>query len=72
VAVAEGLALRLGGGASGHRPPLSRPIKQLKHRMGVTLLERSSRKVVLTEAGEMLFHEGREALDAMAALGWSW
>jgi len=40
--------------------------------MGVTLLERSSRKVVLTEAGEMLFHEGREALDAMAALGWSW
>lgn len=49
------------------QPPLSRAIKQLEHRLGVSLFERTSRKVVLTPAGEVLLHEGQKALDALAA-----
>lgn len=68
VAVAEELnfgraATRLGIA----QPPLSRTIQQLERRMGVTLLERTSRQVTLTPAGEVLLHEGRKALTAMTA-----
>jgi DNA-binding transcriptional LysR family regulator len=49
------------------QPPLSRAIKQLEHRLGVELFERTSRKVVLTAAGEVLLHEGQKALDALNA-----
>jgi DNA-binding transcriptional LysR family regulator len=68
VAVAEELhfgraAQRLGIA----QPPLSRAIGQLERRMGVTLIERTSRTARLTAAGEVLLHEGRTALDAVAA-----
>src|SRR4051812_50206674 len=49
------------------QPPLSRAIQRLERRLGVTLLERSSRAVGLTEAGSVLLTEGRAALDALAA-----
>jgi LysR family transcriptional regulator, benzoate and cis,cis-muconate-responsive activator of ben and cat genes len=49
------------------QPPLSRAISQLERRLGVVLLERSSRKVALTEAGSMLLAEGRKALAALSA-----
>jgi LysR family transcriptional regulator, benzoate and cis,cis-muconate-responsive activator of ben and cat genes len=49
------------------QPPLSRAIKQVEQRLGVTLLERTSRHVTLTLAGEILLHEARKALDAVAA-----
>jgi DNA-binding transcriptional LysR family regulator len=49
------------------QPPLSRAIRQLERRMGVTLFERTSRAVRLTPAGEVLLSEGRHVLDAMAA-----
>jgi DNA-binding transcriptional LysR family regulator len=49
------------------QPPLSRAIRQLEQRLGVELLIRNSRGVRLTEAGEVLLHEGRKALDGVAA-----
>ena len=68
VAVAEELhfgraAERLGMA----QPPLSRAIRQLEQRLEVELLIRNSRGVRLTEAGEVLLHEGRKALDAVGA-----
>lgn len=49
------------------QPPLSRTITQLERRLGVTLLERTSRKATLTEAGSVLLAEGRTILAAVAA-----
>ncbi|MEV4695206.1 LysR family transcriptional regulator [Micromonospora echinospora] len=49
------------------QPPLSRAIRQLERRLGVTLLERDSRSVALTAAGSVLLREGRAALDAVDA-----
>ncbi|AGL16335.1 LysR family transcriptional regulator [Actinoplanes sp. N902-109] len=67
VAVAEELhfgraARRLGIA----QPPLSRAIRLLERRMGCALLERTSRDVRLTAAGEVLLAEGRSALGAVA------
>jgi DNA-binding transcriptional LysR family regulator len=49
------------------QPALSKAIRQLERRLGVTLLERTSRAVALTEAGRVLTHEARVALDAVSA-----
>ena len=49
------------------QPPLSRAISQLERRIGVTLVERTSRSARLTPAGEVLLREGRAVLEAVTA-----
>lgn len=49
------------------QPALSKAIRQLERRLGVTLFERSSRAVALTQAGQVLATEARYALDAVSA-----
>jgi DNA-binding transcriptional LysR family regulator len=68
VAVAEELnftraAERLGIAS----PALSRAIAGLEAQLGVRLLERSTRRVELTEAGRVLLAQSRPALDALDA-----
>jgi DNA-binding transcriptional LysR family regulator len=68
IAVAEELHFGRAAGKLGiAQPPLSRAIRQLERRMGVTLIERASRAARLTPAGEVLAREGRAALEAVAA-----
>lgn len=68
IAVAEELnftraAARLGMA----QPPLSAAIGKLERKLGVTLLERTSRRVTLTPAGAMLLAEGRSAVEGVGA-----
>ncbi|WP_121703060.1 LysR family transcriptional regulator [Streptomyces sp. BBFR25] len=68
VAVAEELHFgRAAAGLAIAQPALSKAIRRLESRLGVRLLERSSRHVALTAAGETLLHHGRHALNAVAA-----
>ncbi|EIV92382.1 LysR family transcriptional regulator [Frankia sp. QA3] len=49
------------------QPALSRTIRRLEQRIGVALVERTTRRVALTPAGEVLAREARVALDAVTA-----
>lgn len=70
LAVAEDLHFRRAAERLGiAQPPLSRAVTRLERRLGVRLLERTSQKVSLTAAGEVLLHEGRKALAALEAAG---
>ena len=48
-------------------PALSRTVAQLEAQLGVRLLERSTRRVALTEAGSVLLDQAQVALDALDA-----
>ena len=49
------------------QPPLSRAIRNLERQLGVALLERTTRQVRLTAAGEVLLRDARTALEAVTA-----
>ena len=49
------------------QPPLSRAISRLERRMGVRLLERTSRRVALTDAGSTFLTDSRQLLEAVDA-----
>jgi DNA-binding transcriptional LysR family regulator len=49
------------------QPALSKAVRQLERRLGVTLFERTSRAVALTDAGRVLSREARVALEAVSA-----
>ncbi|HEX6520719.1 MAG TPA: LysR substrate-binding domain-containing protein [Streptosporangiaceae bacterium] len=51
------------------QPPLSRAIRELERQLGVALLERTTRQVRLTAAGEVLLRDARTALAAVSAAG---
>ncbi len=68
VALAEELhfgraAVRLGV----TQPPLSRAIRQMERRLDVTLFHRTSQRVTLTAAGEVLLAESHHILEAITA-----
>ncbi|HEU4562340.1 MAG TPA: LysR family transcriptional regulator [Longimicrobium sp.] len=68
VAVVEAQGFRAAGrhlGVSG--TALSKALRQLEQRLGVTLLLRTTRSVRLTEAGERFYAASRQALDALRA-----
>ncbi len=46
------------------QPPVSLAIKELEEELGVTLLERTSRRIVLTKAGEDALRDARAVLAA--------
>ena len=48
------------------QPPLSRAIRDLERQLDVQLLVRTSRRVALTAAGQVLLDDARIALDAVA------
>jgi DNA-binding transcriptional LysR family regulator len=68
VAVVDAKGFRAAGrqlGVSG--TALSKALRQLEQRLGVTLLLRTTRSVRLTEAGERFYAASRQALDALRA-----
>ncbi|UMO99776.1 LysR family transcriptional regulator [Amycolatopsis sp. EV170708-02-1] len=68
VAVAEELHFgRAAERLSMAQPPLSRAIRDLERRLDVRLLERTTRQVTLTTAGEVFLRDARTALEAVAA-----
>ncbi|UIR21963.1 LysR substrate-binding domain-containing protein [Streptomyces spinosirectus] len=70
VAVAEELHFGRAANRLGMaQPPLSRAIREIERQLGVTLLERTTRRVALTAAGEVLLRDARTALAAVTAAG---
>ncbi len=67
LAVAETLNFRRASERVGvAQPALSRSVRQLEEQLGLTLFERSTRHVVLTPAGEVLYRDGAEAMQRLS------
>jgi DNA-binding transcriptional LysR family regulator len=69
IAVAEELSFTRAAQRLGMaQPPLSAAIGKLERKLGVRLLDRTSRRVLLTAAGAMLLAEGRPAVENLGAV----
>lgn len=67
LAVGETLSFRKAAEKLGiAQPALSRSIRDLELQLGFTLFERSTRRVVLTPAGEVLYRESADAMQRLA------
>lgn len=67
LAVAETLNFRKAAKLLGiAQPALSRSIRQLEQQFGFSLFERSTRRVALTPAGEVLYRDGADAMRRLA------
>lgn len=67
LAVAETLSFRKAAEKLGvAQPALSRSIRQLEKQLGFPLFERSTRRVALTPAGELLYRDGAEAMQRLS------
>lgn len=68
IAVAEELNFTRAAARLGlAQPPLSAAISKLERKLGVRLLERTSRRVALTPAGAVLLEQGQLAVEAATA-----
>jgi DNA-binding transcriptional LysR family regulator len=68
VAIAEHLNFRIAGSRLGVTPSaLSHTMRQLEERLGVRLLNRTTRSVSLTDAGVRLYERLRPAVDQISA-----
>ena len=68
VAVAEAKGFRAAGGRLGvSHSAVSQTLRRLEERLGVALVQRTTRSVRLTEAGERLYAAVRPALDEVRA-----
>ena len=45
------------------QPPLSQQLRHLEEELGVTLVERGTRRITLTEAGKVLYNRARQILE---------
>ncbi len=71
IAVAEELHFgRAAERLSLAQSPLSRQIRELEHELGAPLFRRSTRSVMLTNAGEVLLKEAREILARLERARW--
>lgn len=67
LAVGETLSFRKAAEQLGiAQPALSRSIRDLESQLGFTLFERSTRRVALTPAGEVLYRESADAMQRLA------
>lgn len=67
LAVAETLNFRRAAELLGiAQPALSRSIRQLEQQFGFSLFERSTRRVALTPAGDVLYRDGADAMRRLA------
>jgi DNA-binding transcriptional LysR family regulator len=70
VAVAEELHFgRAAARLHMSQPPLSAQVRKLENTIGVRLLERSTRRIALTSAGELFYRRAREILNSADAAG---